>query len=237
MSTRLAKTTDPEWRIDETHSDEEEPQLRRRGSSNPKKRRFEDLAPVVELPPKHSDALWTEKYAPQCLEDMIVQDKKVQEFSSIMSNEKVKVLLMAGPPGCGKNSLLDLYCKRHNIELLRYRDEQDSRFVHESLDIARDFQSYPADLENIIHYLRVNAKQGQRTAAAVKASSFAAKKQPLVEKQTAQRRVIVFTGFPLCLKIFNPRRFEFIRDFNEALKQIVFSRDATPLIVFSLSDS
>ncbi len=47
----------------------------------------------------------------------------------------------------------------------------------------------------------------------------------------------MFTGFPLCLKIFSPRRFEFIKDFNDALKQIVFSTDVTPLIVFSLSDS
>jgi hypothetical protein len=31
----------------------------------------------------------------------------------------------------------------------------------------------------------------------------------------------VISGFLLCLKIFHPRRFEFIKDFNEALKQFV----------------
>jgi len=215
------------------HSDDEEPGRRR---SNPKKRRYEDLGPVAEAPAARSESLWTEKYAPQSLDDMVVQDKKVQEFSALMANEKVKVLLLVGPPGSGKNSLLELYCKRHQVELLRYKDEQDSRFVHETLEIARDNQAYPADLENIIHFLRLNAKQGERAGAAVKASSFAAKKQP-TQIKTQQKRVIVFTGFPLCLKIFNPRRFEFIRDFNEALKQIVLSKEATPLIVFSLSDS
>jgi len=47
----------------------------------------------------------------------------------------------------------------------------------------------------------------------------------------------VINGFLLCLKIFNPRRFEFIKDFNEALKTIVFSKQTSaPLIIFSLSD-
>ena len=154
-----------------------------------------------------------------------------------MGNERVKVLMLVGPPGSGKNSLLDLYCKRHNIEVVRYREEQDSRYLSEALEIARDNKSYPQDLENIIHFLRLNAKQGERTAGAVKTSSFTAKKQLPVLVKTQQKRVIVFTGFPLCLKIFNPRRFEFIRDFNDALKQIVLSKEATPLIVFSLSDS
>jgi len=40
----------------------------------------------------------------------------------------------------------------------------------------------------------------------------------------------------LCLKIFHPRRFEFIKDFNEALKQYVNSLGQTPLLIFSLSD-
>ena len=47
----------------------------------------------------------------------------------------------------------------------------------------------------------------------------------------------MISGFLLCLKIFHPRRIEFIKDFNEALKTIVFSGQPTPLIVFTLSDS
>lgn len=46
---------------------------------------------------------------------MIIQEKKIQEFSSILNNEKVKLLLVTGPPGCGKNSLIDLYCKKNKI--------------------------------------------------------------------------------------------------------------------------
>jgi Ni2+-binding GTPase involved in maturation of urease and hydrogenase len=32
-----------------------------------------------------------------------------------MQNEKVKVLMLTGPPGSGKNSMVELYCKRYNI--------------------------------------------------------------------------------------------------------------------------
>lgn len=59
--------------------------------------------------------LWVDKYAPKSLDEVIIQEKKVQEFSQIMQNDKVKILLMTGPPGCGKNSLINLYCQRNNI--------------------------------------------------------------------------------------------------------------------------
>lgn len=59
--------------------------------------------------------LWIEKYAPQALEEMIIQDKKIKEFSEIMQNPKAKLLLITGPPGCGKNSLVNLYCKHNNV--------------------------------------------------------------------------------------------------------------------------
>ena len=67
--------------------------------------------------------MWIDKYAPQSLDEMIVQDKKIQEFAQIMQNPKARLLLIAGPPGCGKNSLVDLYCKKNNIQVLKYKEE------------------------------------------------------------------------------------------------------------------
>jgi len=40
-----------------------------------------------------------------------------------MQNEKAKIILMTGPPGCGKNSLINLYCQRNNIQVVRYKEE------------------------------------------------------------------------------------------------------------------
>jgi len=109
---------------------------------------------------------------------MILQEKKIQEFSSILSNDKARLILVSGPPGCGKNSLIDLYCKSNNIQVVRYKDEQDSRYIYDTLDIVRDYNasSYPGDLENLNHFLRINARAQGSTSngLGLKTSSFAA---------------------------------------------------------------
>lgn len=127
--------------------------------------------------------------------------------------------------------------------MLRYKEEQESRYMCDTLGIKSDtnHSTYPNDLENLIHYLRINAKaQGSSNAQSIKGSSFTTGKkiqQVNTESGQKQRRVIVISGFLLCLKIFNSRRFEFIKDFNEALKSVFFSPLQTPLIIFTLSDS
>lgn len=130
---------------------------------------------------------------------MIIQDKKVQEFAGIMSNEKARLIFFTGPPGCGKNSLIDLHCRANNMQVVRYKDEQDSKYLYEALEMPKDQYGpnggYPNDLENLIHYLRVNAKaQGSgstaTTGGGLKGSGFTAFKKssftsrtPLIEER------------------------------------------------------
>ena len=50
---------------------------------------------------------------------------------------------------------------------MRYKEEQESRSMCDTLGIMSDsnFLSYPNDLENLIHFLRINAKaQGSSNA-------------------------------------------------------------------------
>ena len=70
---------------------------------------------------------------------MILQDKKVQEFTSIMSNDKVKLVFIAGPPGCGKNSLINLYCKKNGVPVSAYKEETDSKSFDESLGLNKEY--------------------------------------------------------------------------------------------------
>lgn len=53
-------------------------------------------------------------------EDLIIQKPKIAEFDGIMKNPNVKLLLFTGPAGSGKNSLIDVYCKQHGIEVVRH---------------------------------------------------------------------------------------------------------------------
>jgi len=62
-----------------------------------------------------------------------------------MSNIKAKLVLITGPPGCGKNTLIDLYSKKIDAQIIRYKEESDSQFIYDALEIKRDFSanSYP----------------------------------------------------------------------------------------------
>lgn len=88
-------------------------------------------------------------------DELIIQKPKIQEFEQIMSNPQAKLLLFTGPAGSGKNSLIDVYCKSHSIEVLRYKDEHESKFYDIEFDngFMKDY-SYPEDLENLIYFIK-----------------------------------------------------------------------------------
>lgn len=59
---------------------------------------------------------------------------------------------------------------------MRYKDQQESAFIFETLDIMKDNLNYPNDLENLIHFLRINAKaqSGMSAGLGIKSSGFSA---------------------------------------------------------------
>lgn len=50
-------------------------------------------------------------------------------------------MLFTGPAGSGKNSLIDVYCKSHGIEVVRYEDTFESKFYDIEMDngMTKDF--------------------------------------------------------------------------------------------------
>ncbi len=72
-----------------------------------------------------------------------------------MKNYNVKMLLFTGPAGSGKNSLIDVYCKERDIDVIRYQDESESRYYDMEFEngFKKDYQ-YPEDLENLIYFIK-----------------------------------------------------------------------------------
>ncbi len=65
--------------------------------------------------------LWTQKYAPKTLDEFVGNDKAVKRIIAWISNwknEKKKALLVYGPPGVGKTTLMPLIAKRFNYYLI-----------------------------------------------------------------------------------------------------------------------
>lgn len=74
----------------------------------------------------------------------------------ILNDSAKKILILTGPPGCGKNALLDLYCKVEDVEGIWFSDTK-------SLNIFDDSRSdvYPEDLDNLVSFLNRNATKAE----------------------------------------------------------------------------
>lgn len=57
------------------------------------------MSDINELP-------WIEKHRPKCLEDVIDHDEKIKTLKSLVDDNQLPHLLLSGPPGTGKTSLL-----------------------------------------------------------------------------------------------------------------------------------
>ena len=63
-----------------------------------------------------------EKYQPQNLASCKIHKKKKDEFVNFMNDKVMKIAIIRGPPGCGKNAMIKAYCTENNIDLVKYSD-------------------------------------------------------------------------------------------------------------------
>lgn len=61
------------------------------------------------------DVLWTEKYRPKVLQDLVLQEDVYKDFDYYFSKKEIPNLLFSGPPGSGKSTLARIVCSSNGI--------------------------------------------------------------------------------------------------------------------------
>jgi len=69
------------------------------------------------------NSLWIDKHAPKTIDELVINKKKVQEFTDIVEeNGGGGILVLHGPPGSCKNALINAYCSQKSVHLVRFKD-------------------------------------------------------------------------------------------------------------------
>ena len=67
--------------------------------------------------------LWIEKHAPQTIEELVVNKKKVKEFIDIAEEGGGGgFLVLHGAPGSCKNAMIKAYCLQNGAKLISHSD-------------------------------------------------------------------------------------------------------------------
>ncbi len=92
--------------------------------------------------------LLAEKYAPKNRTELVVNKAKVEQLSGILdlviNKPKGSIIIMEGPPGCGKQATLEILCKEKNIEVVQWSQPNTSlgRFDNNNdMDYTEDPES------------------------------------------------------------------------------------------------
>lgn len=55
--------------------------------------------------------------------------KKKDEFIEFMKSKKRKIIILQGPPGCGKNAMINAYAKENGFDVVRYEHHSNLRSI------------------------------------------------------------------------------------------------------------
>lgn len=75
---------------------------------------------------KESQSMWTEKYRPKCLDDLIISDTVKRAGERIIKIGKVQNLLLHGSYGVGKTSFAEIIMKTLNLQARTIKSRHQS---------------------------------------------------------------------------------------------------------------
>ena len=65
-------------------------------------------------------SLWSERFQPITEAELVVHKNKVQEVRDFFRTASKRILILSGPPGCGKASVLKCVLNDLNFELIEW---------------------------------------------------------------------------------------------------------------------
>ncbi|NXD30163.1 RAD17 protein, partial [Spelaeornis formosus] len=95
----------------------------------------------AELPQAKEELPWVERYRPECQNDLAVQKKKIEEVETWLKTHVFQrqpkqggsVLLLTGPPGCGKTATLQILARDLGIQVQEWTNPLSLDFTKEDL--------------------------------------------------------------------------------------------------------
>jgi DNA polymerase III delta prime subunit len=89
----------------------------------------------------HNDYLWTEKYRPHKIEDVVLPPKLKETFQSYVDTGNVPTLILTGPPGVGKTTVAMAMLDELGCEYLKLNGSLEGRQIDMLRGKITDFAS------------------------------------------------------------------------------------------------
>lgn len=106
--------------------------------------------------------LFADRYMPKKMSELAVNKAKVKEFETFMTNPDKKILIIQGPPGCAKSTLIKTYCLENNLEYKLFKDSKMLR-VDDTMGYKYDKNDKISDdFEIMINFINHNFRKAAK---------------------------------------------------------------------------
>ncbi len=88
-----------------------------------------------------SDFIWVEKYRPKTIAECILPESTKKTFQDFLDKGEIPNMLLAGPPGIGKNTVAKALCNELGADVYVINGSDEGRFLDTVRNNAKNFAS------------------------------------------------------------------------------------------------